>query len=199
MDQTAPIHTHHHAVQFYGSDQSLHTTVAGFLSEGLIIGQPALIIATEPHKTGILARLTERLIDVEKAQASGDLVLLGADEALAMFMVGDMPDEAAFEARIGGLVAQMLRDRPARTILRAYGEMVDVLWKERREEAAIRLEILWNKLATRFGFALLCGYAMGQFYKQAARFEDVCSHHTAVIQTDANVVPFKPKGVARTA
>jgi len=199
MDQTAPIHTHHHAVQFYGSDQSLHTTVAGFLSEGLIIGQPALIIATEPHKTGILARLTERLIDVEKAQASGDLVLLGADEALAMFMVGDMPDEAAFEARIGGLVAQMLRDRRARTILRAYGEMVDVLWKERREEAAIRLEILWNKLATRFGFALLCGYAMGQFYKQAARFEDVCSHHTAVIQTDANVVPFKPKGVARTA
>ena len=47
----------------------------------------------------------------------------------------------------------------------AYGEMVDVLWKAGQDVAAIRLEMLWNKLAAMHDFALLCGYAMGNFYK----------------------------------
>jgi hypothetical protein len=198
MQSAAPIHTHHHAVQFYGTNQSLYSTVAGFLSEGLIAGQPALIIACEEHRSGILARLTERLIDVEKAQAAGDLVLLDANEVLATFMRDGAPDDAAFEAEVGCIVSRILDERPLRTILRTYGEMVDVLWKDGREDAAIRLEILWNKLTAQFGVALLCGYSMGQFYKQAARFDEVCSHHTAVIETDSNVVPF-PRNHVRTA
>ena len=36
----------HHAVQFYGSDEILMQTVAGFLASGLITGQPALVVAT---------------------------------------------------------------------------------------------------------------------------------------------------------
>ena len=44
-----------------------------------------------------------------------------------------------------------------------------MLWKEGRTEGAIKLEMLWNKLATRYGFALLCGYSMGNFYKEADR------------------------------
>lgn len=192
------IHSHHHAVQFYGNDESLVTTVAGFLSEGLVAAQPAIIIATEAHSTAIVAQLSARFIDVRHAQETGDLLLLDASEALAEFMVGDMPDATAFEEYFGRIVKRMLNGR-VRTVVRAYGEMVDLLWKDGRTEAAIRLEILWNKLATAYQFALLCGYAMGAFYKQAEQFQDICRQHTHVLDTDTNIVVLESKRGVRSA
>jgi hypothetical protein len=187
------LHSHHHAVQFYGNDHSLFTTVAGFLSEGLVGGHPSIVIATPDHATAIAEQLSSRLIDVEAATASGDLVLLDAEETLAAFMVDGLPHPGRFEYHVGGVIKRMLGDRRKKIIVRAYGEMVDVLWKRGHEDAAIRLEILWNKLASTYGFALLCGYSMGNFYKQADRFQEVCSHHTHVLDSDSNVVVFDKK------
>jgi hypothetical protein len=79
---------------------------------------------------------------------------------------------------VGGLMTDFLKGRADRTVVRAYGEMVDVLWKEGRSRAAIRLEMLWNALAMRSGVALLCGYAMANFYRQTHLFEEVCRQHT---------------------
>jgi hypothetical protein len=188
----------HHAVQFYGNEQSLFVTVADFLSEGLVAGQPAIIIATEPHRLAIVEHLASRLIDVEQAQRIGDLVLLDAEELLATFMVGDTPDRTSFESHVGGVIERVLAGRP-QTVTRAYGEMVDLLWKDGRSEAAIRVEILWNALATKYEFALLCGYSMGNFYKQTEQFRAVCEQHTHVIEPETNVVPFERKRPARSA
>jgi hypothetical protein len=179
----AAIHTHHHAVQFYGNEQSLFTTVAGFLGEGLISGQPAIV----EHLCG-------RLIDCESARRSGSLLLLDAEDTLGQFMVGDAPDPDLFEQNVGRLIRQIVDGR-GRPLVRAYGEMVDVLWKQGRPEAAIKLEILWNKLALKHRFALLCGYAMGNFYKQARHLEDVCAQHTQLLPHDTNdakVIVFEP-------
>lgn len=181
MDNPSPIHRHHHAVQFYENDNSLFTTVAGFLSQGLIEEHPAVIIATAAHTGAILEQLSGRMIDVDKARGLGELVVLDAHQTLASFMVGDRPDAARFEASIGRVISDLLKGRSNRTLVRAYGEMVDVLWKEGREDAAIQLELLWNGLAGRYGFALLCGYAMGNFFKQTDRLEEVCRHHTHVV------------------
>jgi hypothetical protein len=182
------IHRHHHAVQFYGNDESLFTTVGGFLSEGLIAGQPAVIIATAAHTAAILDELARRLIDVQEAKRVGDLVCVDATEALATFMTGDQPHPGAFRQNVGAMLDQALAGRD-RTPVRAYGEMVDVLWKNGQSEAAIKLEILWNELAASHSFQLLCGYAMGNFFKQADSYEKVCEQHTEVI-ADPKVVPF---------
>ena len=180
---------HHHAVQFYGSDSILMQTVAGFLAGGLIAGQPALVIATPAHTAAILEELAHRLIDVEAAKRLGDLVLLDANEVLATFMREDMPDTGAFRYTVGGVITQSLAGRTS-TALRAYGEMVDVLWKRGNEEAAIRLEVLWNELSRTHQFELLCGYSMGNFYKQAGSFERICEQHTHVL-TEGTVLPFE--------
>ncbi len=185
MDKSSsPIHKHHHAVQFYENDSSLFTTVAGFLSQGLVEEHPAIIIATAEHTAAILEHLSGRMIDVEKARDLGELVVLDAHRTLALFMVGDEPDPVRFEATVGRAIGELLKGRPNRTLIRAYGEMVDVLWKDGREEAAIQLELLWNGLAGRYGFALLCGYAMGSFFKQTERLEEISRHHTHVIPAD---------------
>jgi hypothetical protein len=177
---------HHHAVQFYGNDQSLFTTVGRFIAEGLIAGQPGVIIATESHRRAILQQLKERLIDVPAARRLGDLVLLDADQTLSTFMAGGMPDGALFTKHVGELLTQTLRGRE-HTSVRAYGEMVDVLWKQGDADAAIRLEVLWNELASTHAFALLCGYSMGNFSKQAEHFQAVCEQHTHVLSPDQHV------------
>jgi KaiC/GvpD/RAD55 family RecA-like ATPase len=179
-----PIYDHHHAVQFYGDDGHLCSTVAAFLAQGFVDQQPGIVIATPAHTFAVLEELKRRMIDVEKAQKSGDLIALDAQRTLDLFMDDDMPDAHRFEDSVGKLVAGVLDARPERTLIRAYGEMVDVLWKVGKPEAAIRLEILWNKLANQYGFALLCGYSMGNFYKQTALFEQVCRQHTHVMPAE---------------
>jgi MEDS: MEthanogen/methylotroph, DcmR Sensory domain len=190
MDKASPIHKHHHAVQFYENDSSLFATVAGFLSQGLVEGHPAILIATAEHTAAILDHLNSRMIDVAKARALGELTVLDAHQTLAMFMVDDKPDPVRFESSIGRVIGSLLQGRSERTLVRAYGEMVDVLWKDGREDAAIQLELLWNSLAGRYGFALLCGYAMGNFFKQTDRFEEVCRQHTHIIPgSELNALP----------
>jgi hypothetical protein len=179
---------HHHGVKFYGTDDSLFTTVAGFLAEGLIARQPAIIIATTAHREAIVEHLCGRLIDCAAAVRRGDLLMLDADDTLGLFMVNGMPDRELFEQSVGAIVQQTLTGRPG--IMRAYGEMVDVLWKQGQSDAAIALEMLWNSLAHKHKFALLCGYAMGSFYKQSKQFEAVCTQHSHVIEHDSNVLPF---------
>ena len=191
------LHQHHHAVQFYGSDESLFTTVGGFISEGLIAGQPAIVIATPPHTAAILQELSRRLIDVDHAKHIGDLVCLDAEETLATFMAGDTPNPGAFRKNVGDALTQMLAGRD-RTAVRAYGEMVDVLWKKGSADAAIKLEILWNELACSHSFQLLCGYSMGNFFKQAEYYEKVCEQHTQVVP-DPKVIPFDRVATPRSA
>jgi hypothetical protein len=185
-----PKPTHHHAVQFYGSDESLCTTVSSFLAEGLVAQQPAIVIATESHRRRIIEHLCGRLIDCERAVKEGDLLLLDAEETLDLFMVGGMPNGDLFEVNVSRVIEQMINGRKG-IVLRAYGEMVDVLWKNGQSDAAIALEILWNKLALKYNFALLCGYSMGSFYKQTKHLEDVSAQHTCVVPANASVVPFQ--------
>jgi hypothetical protein len=190
------IRIRHHAVKFYGNESSLYTTVAGFLSEGLVAGQPAIIIATETHRRAIVEELAARLIDVKQAQRLGVLVLADARQTLESFMVDGEPDADGFERVSSGLIEGVLANRPG-AVIRAYGEMVDLLWKDGRADAAIRLEMWWNKLATKYGFSLLCGYSMGNFYKQAERFQAVCQEHTHVFDPDTNLVMFDPRRAVR--
>ena len=49
-----------------------------------------------------------------------------------------------------------------------------------------------RQLIVRHAFALLCGYSMGNFYKQPRQLAVVRSHHTHVVGRD-NVVPFARK------
>jgi hypothetical protein len=175
---------HHHAVQFYGDETELFKTIGTFLSEGLIGGQPAIVIATPDHAAAIQDALGSHLIDVARARHLGDLVLLDAEGTLATFMHNGLPDKVLFKRHVGSLMEQAVRGR-AHTPIRAYGEMVDVLWRRGQTDAAIRVEILWNELATLHSFSLLCGYAIGNFYKETSRIDDVCRQHTHVIGGDA--------------
>src|SRR3954462_10501308 len=77
---------HFHAVRFYDSEPSLCRIVANFLREGLVFGEPAVVIATPEHSRGIIAELRARELDVVALQKNDDLVILDAKETMAKFM-----------------------------------------------------------------------------------------------------------------
>ena len=191
----SPIDGHDHAVHFYGDDAALSNAIAGFLIKGLVAQQPTVIIATPAHTRDILDHLIDRHIGVARARQVGDLAVLDADETLSRFMADGMPEPALFCKAMGDVLEQASRGRE-RTPVRAYGEMVDVLWKKGAPHAAIRLEVLWNELAATHAFSLLCGYAIGNFYKQASRLDEVVQQHTHVIGVSSNDASIE---AARTA
>jgi hypothetical protein len=186
MNDAAPLLTaQYHAVRFYENDKSLAQIVAQFLSEGLAAGNPGIVVATPTQRGAILRELVAKSLDVVQLQRSHDLVLLDAQETLSIFMANGKPQAEAFKNSMCEIIKTACRGRPNCTV-RIYGQMVDVLWKNGQQEAAIRLETLWNQLANTQAFSLLCGYAMGQFYKDA-NFQEVCRHHTHVVSADGEM------------
>jgi hypothetical protein len=182
---------HFHAVRFYENKASLCRTVADFLGKGIGLGQPGLVIATPAHGEALLTELRARHLDVDAFRAAGDLLILDAREVLGTFMVDAMPDATLFHVHVPAAIDRLCRGRKDCTI-RAYGEMVDVLWQDGLTAAAIRLEMLWNQLAMTHEFSLLCGYAMGSFYKDAG-MRDICAQHSHVIPAETPLnQPFGP-------
>ena len=107
---------------------------------------------------GLLQHLSARFIHVEHARRNGALLVLDADEMLARFMVGGLPDPERFDTNITRFIDQVMPGRPA-SGLRAYGGMVDILWQQGHTDAAIRLEVSVEQAgdAVRAGAALrLC-------------------------------------------
>ncbi len=127
-----------HAVKFYSDEQSLGRTVAEFLAPGLQERQPAIVIATPDHRALIAAELRQRGLNVMQLERDGDLQMVDADTLLHRFMVGDEPDPVAFHATVDELIARACKDRPPCPV-RAYGEMVDVLWKRANAAGAPNL------------------------------------------------------------
>jgi hypothetical protein len=170
---------HFHAVRFYQDDASLCRIVSAFIGDGLAANQPAVVIATPSHRAGILDELRSLSFDGARLEATGELQLLDAERTLAAFMRHGSPDPVAFGAAVGAVLQRARTVRPDATV-RAYGEMVDWLWRRDATDAAIRLEELWNELANSHPFSLLCGYSLGNSYRQGA-YEQICHQHTHVI------------------
>lgn len=166
---------HDHAVRFYESDAFLSSEVCKFLAEGIAAGERAIVIATPQHRHAFAKQL---------GALQSDIVMLDADETLARFMVDGMPAWDRFLAVIGPVIANA--SGPERRKVRAYGEMVDVLWKRGSHRAAIRLEELWNDLREHHELNLLCAYAIDSLYQNHS-IAEVCGAHSHVLPRE-NVV-----------
>ena len=171
-----------HFVQLYQDEDFLYEAAAAYVGAGLRRGDGAIVIATPAHRAGFVQRLESDGVPAENAAQRGQLVLLDADETLARFTPGGMPDWQTFHALIGGVIARLRLEYPN---VIAYGEMVDVLWQRGERDAAIRLEEFWNDIAKLQTFSLLCAYYIDNLdaAAYAGPLECVCKVHTHLIPT----------------
>src|SRR5213078_3442317 len=112
----------------------------------------AMVIARPEHRTRFCVALTRQGV-----YAAPGVRMLDAQETLASFMVDGMPEWTAFHKACGGAIAELRLQYPA---VRAYGEMVDILWQRGERHAALRLEEFWNELGRLQTFSLFCAYAI---------------------------------------
>ena len=170
---------HEHQVQFYDSEAFLLRKILEFIEPARAAGESSVVIATRAHLQALQATLGAPCNAVQH-DGIDRCLLLDAHETLATFMVDGQPDKERFTTVIGGLLHQ-ISDAGARPV-RAFGEMVAVLCAEGNPEAALRLEHLWEGLATRSHLSLLCAYPMSAFPDETHRrtFECICDAHASV-------------------
>ena len=149
-------------VQVYDELDELSRSVARYVDAGLRTDAPAILIATRDHWERFVHDLKARGWDLASLQEQGLLTYMDAEETLAAVMDIELPSSERFADVVGRIVDDVAARFPERTI-RAFGEMVDLLWQRGREDAAIALERLWNELQHRSRFALLCGYHLDIF------------------------------------
>ena len=175
---------HSHIVQFYERETALIENVVEFMVAGLRAGEPVIAIATPEHRAAFAEGLGRHGFGEHTTEHG--ITLLDARETLATFMEGDAPRYGAFFDAIGTCIERALQARPAARV-RAYGEMVDRLWRDNHRAAAITLETYWNELGERYPFSLLCAYVMDNFVKasDASAFREVCATHSHVIPAES--------------
>lgn len=181
---SAPGHLGAHVVQFYESESFLVDSVGSFIAAGLLAGEAAIVIATPEHGAGFDHALAAAGVDVGLARREGRYVSLDAEATLAQFAIGDDVDRDRFLGLLGDAIDRLAAGgRP----VRAFGEMVALLWERGAVPAAIRLEELWNELAETRSFSLLCGYPISSSADpaEAERFADVCARHSSVIPAES--------------
>lgn len=171
--------TSEHIVQFFDTTESLADTVSGFLADGYTRGERLIVVAKRKHWRVIGSRLKQRA-GIPSRLPADRVTVLDAASALSSFMRQGLPATDLFHETIGELVRHAALAHPGG--LRIYGEMVDMLAEEGNFQAAQRLEDLWNDLAARYRFALLCGYSAAHFASSGAREALVaaCRAHTHV-------------------
>jgi PAS domain S-box-containing protein len=174
-----------HLLQLYDSDSFLLTSLARFVERGFVGGEAVVLIATEAHREGLERRLLEQGIDAETPRAAKRYVVLDAAQTLSSFMIDGWPNESRFREHVGTVVADAAMGGNRR--VRAFGEMVALLWSDGKADAAIRLEELWNELAKSLPFTLLCGYPLEQFAHEAdgGVFRTVCDAHSDVLPAES--------------
>lgn len=174
-----------HDVVVYRAEDALTHSVVDFLAAGIRVGQPIIVIATPSHRGEFLAGLRAGRLDPEEPFAGGMAVWLDARDTLDSFMEGSQPNRELFFATVGSVFERLL-DKRQYLIVRAFGEMVDLLWKDGNIEGAILLEQLWNELALKYKYSLLCAYSIDNFVHEAgaAAFRRVCDHHTNAFPLD---------------
>ena len=170
------IHPCEHLVQIYDTDAVFLDTLEGFVAAGLRGGESVIVIATPSHLQSLNHRLHSAGLDLASLRARDQYVPLNAEETLAMFMKDGWPDEERFSRLVKGLVACARRDDRK---VRAFGEMVALLWASGQRAATVRLEELWQQLCTVEHFSLLCAYPRVGFTQGVtASMADICAAHS---------------------
>jgi hypothetical protein len=171
-----------HGVQVYRDVSELADSVATYLAAGFAAGDSAVVIATAEHWERFADRLFLEGWNTAELERIGLLYYADADATLAAFMVDGSPERTRFEQVVGGVLDTVSTRFPGRRI-RAFGEMVDLLCAAGNPQAAVALEELWNDLAARRNFSLLCGYHLDLFDRgsQVSVLPNVCRTHSHVL------------------
>ena len=178
----APVNRHF--AQLHRDPQSLADAVTLYLQTGLRRGNGVVVIATPQHTDLFLTRLRADDLDPSPFLKSGRLELHDAEMTLRKFLRNDAPDWQDFRHAMAAIFERVRAF--GRGTTRAYSGMVDLLWQEGKQAAAVRLEEYWNELARLYPFSLFCSYMLDVHHDgtYSGPLEDIGRTHSDILGTD---------------
>lgn len=170
----------HHIAHLYQDDEFLVEALSHFVRTGLAQGEGVAVFVTSGHWDACVRKLAAHKISLRDAELRGQLVFMDAGMALSVLMVEGMPDWKVFQDVVGTVI-NFTRRRYSR--VRAFGEMVNLLWQREERAAALRLEQLWNNLLKVQDLSLCCAYRMDSLREDGsdAALQEVCGMHSHLI------------------
>jgi hypothetical protein len=168
-----------HVVQVYENDAVFLDLLNGFVSGGLQVGDSVIVIATAEHLRILNSKLQEAGFNLGMLKLANQYIALDAEMLLSKFMVNDWPDENLFMHEVTTLID---RAKTGNRQVRAFGEMVAILWAKGQVGATVRLEQLWNKFCATEAFCLFCAYPESGFTQDASEsLMHICGAHSKMI------------------
>ena len=168
-----------HLVQTYEHDDIFLDSLEGFVAGGIVAGDGVVVIITPPHLLALNQRLKQRGINVASALRTEQYLALDAETILSEFMINGWPDELLFNELVTKLLARAKGDGRR---VRAFGEMVALLWAQGNTCATVRLEHLWHRLCNEQSFSLFCAYPQSGFTRDvAASIKEICDTHSRIV------------------
>ncbi|SHG72235.1 MEDS domain-containing protein [Massilia sp. CF038] len=167
-----------HCLQIYENDDVFLAALEAYAGAGLQQGEAVILIATSVHLKLLEERLARSGFDLAAAAERDQYIALDAAAAIDTFVDNGWPDEQRFNAFVFSLLE---RARPRYPKVRAFGEMVALLWAKGHCGATIRLEHLWARMCQSERFSLFCAYPRGGFTQNAQHsMMDVHLAHSVV-------------------
>lgn len=168
-----------HSVQIYVDSQSFLDALEGFASGGLRRGENVVVVATERHRLALERKLARRGYDLDKARLEDRYIGLDAAASLGQIVDNGRLDRAKFDAWTAALMHRAGRNGRR---VRAFGEMVALLWEQGHHATTIELEAAWNELCERENFCVFCAYPRSGFTDaHVDSLHTICAHHARVI------------------
>lgn len=169
-----------HVVQIYEDDGVFLDMLAGFVGGGIKGGDCTVIIATQEHLKALDMRLRAFGLNVDSLVRNDQYIPLNAEESLSKFMIDGWPNESLFSDFVTGLIE---RAGIGNRKVRAFGEMVAVLWAQGLNGATVQLEHLWNHFCDKEAFCLFCAYPKSGFTQDINQsMINICGKHSMMIE-----------------
>jgi hypothetical protein len=173
-----------HVVQIYETEEVFLNTLVDFIGNGVNAGDSVIVIATKEHLQALYERLSAYTLKVHSLISEGQYIPLDAAETLSKFMVDGYPDEQRFNEVVSGV---LVKARNKNRQVRAFGEMVALLWAERNYSATVALEHMWNRFCARESFCLFCAYPKSGFTQDArTSLRKICGTHSKIISGEGH-------------
>jgi hypothetical protein len=168
-----------HLVQIYQDEGVFLDSLDGFVAGGILAGDGVVVIATPLHLAALNERLLARNIDIAAAIKNDQYLAMDAEESFSRFIVMGWPDEDFFRAFVVDVLKRAKGDNRR---VRAFGEMVALLWARGNTGATVQLEHLWHHLCQELSFSLFCAYPKIGFTRNAsASIKEICDTHSRVL------------------
>jgi hypothetical protein len=179
-----------HAACFYDDDAVFIEALCEFVRAGLDAGEVAVAIVTHPHRAALEKRLAQHGYDLAALQAAGRYAASDAAETLSLFMRDGHPDENLFRSLVHPLFMSLARVGSG---VRAFGEMVTILWEEGNAVAAAELEMMGTELGREIAeispLTLLCAYPSALAARKQFAKAKTCVHreHSVIVELASRV------------